>query len=113
MIARLQGEARGAVEAMEKAQGSAKINAEQVETLAESLGDIAGSVRSINDMNTQIATAAEEQTAVSDEINRNIVNISSLAEQTTAVAGDTAQAMRSLVAETDRLHAVVQQFGVK
>lgn len=113
MIARLQAEARGAVQAMEKAQGSAKMNAEQVETLAESLGNISGAVANINDMNTQIATAAEEQTAVSDEINRNIVNISSLAEQTTAVASDTGQAMQSLVAETSRLHTVVQQFGVK
>lgn len=111
MIARLQEEARGAVQAMEKAQGSAKINAEQVETLAESLGNIAGAVKNINDMNTQIATAAEEQTAVSDEINRNIVNISSCAEQTTVVAQDTGQTMRKLIDETSHLHAVVQQFS--
>jgi aerotaxis receptor len=113
MIARLQTEARAAVQAMEKAQGSAKLNAEQVETLAESLGSISGAVKNINDMNTQIATAAEEQTAVSDEINRNIVNISALAEQTTAVASDTDQALKNLVAEASRLQAVVQQFAIK
>ena len=97
---------------MEKAQGSAQANADQVETLAESLAGISGAVRSINDMNTQIATAAEEQSAVSEEINRNIVNISSLAEQTTTVSQDTAQAMCKLLAETSHLQAVVQQFGV-
>ena len=112
MISRLQAEARGAVQAMEKAQGSAQANADQVETLAESLAGISGAVRSINDMNTQIATAAEEQSAVSEEINRNIVNISSLAEQTTTVSQDTAQAMCKLLAETSHLQAVVQQFGV-
>jgi aerotaxis receptor len=112
MIARLQAEAREAVQAMEKAQGGAKVNAEQVETLAESLAAISGVVKTINDMNAQIATAAEEQNAVSEEINRNIVNISSVAEQTTAVSEETAQAMQQLVSESAQLHALVQQFGV-
>lgn len=111
MIARLQSEAREAVQAMEKAQSGAQGNSDQVESLAESLADISGAVRAINDMNAQIATAAEEQNAVSDEINRNIVNISSLAEQTTSVSEETAQAMRLLVEESGSLRAVVQQFA--
>ena len=97
---------------MEKAQGSAQTNAGQVEILAESLAGILGAVMAINDMNTQIATAAEEQSAVSDEIQRNIVNISSLAQQTSSVSEETAKAMRQLVSETGHLRGVVQQFGV-
>lgn len=112
MIARLQAEARDAVQAMEKAQGSAQTNAGQVETLAESLAGISGAVRAINDMNTQIAAAAEEQSAVSDEIQRNIVNISSLAQQNSSVSEETAKAMRQLVSETGHLRGVVQQFSV-
>lgn len=113
MISRLQAEAREAVQAMKKAQGGAQENAEQVQILAESLASISGVVQSINAMNTQIATAAEEQSAVSEEINRNVVNISSLAQQTTAISADTASSMRGLSAEASHLHAVVQQFGVQ
>jgi aerotaxis receptor len=112
MIARLQTEARGAVQAMEKAQGVAQTNSAQVTTLAESLAGISGAVQSIHEMNTQIATAAEEQGAVSEEINRNIVNISSLAEQTTSVSGDTAQAMNQLLVEAGQLREVVRQFSI-
>jgi methyl-accepting chemotaxis protein len=113
MIARLQSEARSAVQAMEKAQDGAQSNAKQVETLAESLEGISGAVRLINEMNTQIAAAAEEQTAVSEEVNRNIVNINSLAEQTTLASEDTAKTMHQLVVESGQLRAVVQQFGMK
>ncbi|MBN4079023.1 methyl-accepting chemotaxis protein [Beggiatoa alba] len=112
MISRLQTKAKEAVQVMQKAQSGAQSNAEKVETLAESLAGISGAVRSINDMNAQIATAAEEQSAVSDEINRNIVNINTLAEQTTSVSEETAQAMQRLVTETGHLRAVVQQFGI-
>jgi len=113
MIARLQSEARSAVQAMEKAQNGAQSNAKQVETLAESLEGISGAVRQINEMNTQIAAAAEEQSAVSEEVNRNIVNINALAEQTTLASEDTAKAMHQLVVESGQLRNTVQQFGVK
>jgi methyl-accepting chemotaxis protein len=112
MIARLQSEARSAVQAMEKAQDGAKTNAEQVGGLEENLASISLAVKSINEMNTQIATAAEEQSAVSEEVNRNIVNINSMAEQTTSASEDTSRAMQSLVNESGQLRAVVHQFAM-
>lgn len=112
MIAGLQNEARGAVGAMEKARGGAKSSAAQMESLADSLASISGAVRAINDMNAQIATAAEEQSSVSEEINRKIVNINSLAEQTTNVSEGTAISMQSLIGETSQLRAVVHQFSI-
>jgi aerotaxis receptor len=112
MIARLQSEARRAVQAMEKAQDGAKTNAEQVGGLEENLASISLAVKSINEMNIQIATAAEEQSAVSEEVNRNIVNINSMAEQTTSASEDTSRAMQSLVNESGQLRALVHQFGV-
>ena len=41
-------------------------------------------------MTAQIASAAEEQGAVAEEINRNVVNISQVAEQTAAGSRQTA-----------------------
>lgn len=111
MISRLQSEARSAVAVMETAQSGAQMNAGQMGELSENLSDISMAVQSINAMNTQIATAAEEQTAVSEEINRNIVNIKSLAERTTDTSEETSRAMQQLISETGHLRSVVHQFS--
>ncbi|NOX76781.1 MAG: methyl-accepting chemotaxis protein [Gammaproteobacteria bacterium] len=111
MIEGLQSGAQQAVLAMDKAQGGAKASSKQVENLAESLTNVSSAVNAINEMNMQIATAAEEQTAVSEEINRNIVNISTLAEQTTVASTETTHATENLAQEAGQLRAVVRQFG--
>ncbi len=76
MIERLQSGASNAVRVMEQARLQGKNGVEQVGRTTKSLGSIAGAVATINEMNTQIASAAEEQSSVSEEINRNVVNIS-------------------------------------
>jgi methyl-accepting chemotaxis protein len=47
-----------------------------------SLTAITGQVERISDMNHQVATATEEQSAVTEEINRNVQGISDLARAT-------------------------------
>lgn len=112
MVERLQSGANEAVQAMGLAQSSAESNSEQAETLVESLASITGAVRTINDMNTQIASAAEEQSTVSEEINLNISNISSVGEQTAAASEETANANRNLIQQAGQLRVVVRQFGL-
>ncbi|MDH5436924.1 MAG: methyl-accepting chemotaxis protein, partial [Gammaproteobacteria bacterium] len=89
MIERLQQGAINAVETMEKGKEQSVKSEELVENAVESLAMIAGSVAMINTMNAQIASAAEEQGAVAEDINKNIVNISQVAQQ----AQDSVQAM--------------------
>ena len=89
MIERLQAGASNAVTAMEKGKAQSDKSEELVENAVESLAMIAGAVAMINTMNAQIASAAEEQGAVAEDINRNIVNISQVANQ----ASDSVQAM--------------------
>ncbi|QWL03309.1 chemotaxis protein, partial [Shewanella indica] len=48
---------------------------ESSKLISESLGAVTSSVTSINDMSTQIATAATEQSSVTEEINRNVYAI--------------------------------------
>ncbi|MDH5518877.1 MAG: methyl-accepting chemotaxis protein [Gammaproteobacteria bacterium] len=110
MIESLQVEAKKAVEVMLKAQASAEKNMETIEEMAENLAEISGSVQTVNAMNLQIATAAEEQTAVSNEINRNIVNINDVADQTALASADTAAETQRLLAESSRLRTLVKQF---
>ncbi len=112
MIAKLQAGAREAVQAMEGSRAKAQESEEQVEAAAETLGMIAGEVATINDMNTQIATAAEEQTAVADEINRNITNITQVADQTAEGARHSSQVSEELVQLAADLEKLVTRFRI-
>jgi methyl-accepting chemotaxis protein len=112
LIDELHTGVRDAVKAMGLAEAKAQEGSDLVERSAESLATIAGEVRSISDMNTQIATAAEEQSAVAEEINRNVVNISELADQTSEGAKQTSQVSDELVRLAEQLQSAVSRFRV-
>lgn len=110
MIEKLQSGARDAVKGMEEARKKAEICEERVEAAGESLGVIASEVNTISDMNTQIATAAEEQTAVAEEINLNITNITQIADKSADGARHTAQISEELVSLAVQLEEMVNRF---
>lgn len=110
MIERLQHDVKNAVGAMEGAQQRATKGSDCVEKASQSLHVIAAEVATINDMNTQIATAAEEQSAVAEEINRNITTISSIADNTSTGATQTARSSEELVRLAAELRRLVNQF---
>ncbi|MCP9337691.1 methyl-accepting chemotaxis protein [Stutzerimonas xanthomarina] len=109
-IEQLQNGVRNAVQAMEGAQVRAHSGSDCVAKTAQSLTVIAGEVNAINSMNTQIATAAEEQSAVAEEINRNITTISTIADTTLADASQTSQISEELVQLAAELNRLVGQF---
>ena len=78
----------------------------------ESISQISGSVSSISHMNIQIATATEEQGAVSEELNRNVVNISHASEEVAAGATQMAQACNELNHLASQLQDMVRRFRV-
>ncbi|TBU97279.1 methyl-accepting chemotaxis protein [Stutzerimonas kirkiae] len=110
MIEQLQSGSRNAVQAMDSAQQRAQSGSECVGKAAQSLSVIATEVATINDMNTQIATAAEEQSAVAEEINRNINTISHIADSTSSGATQTSQISEELVQLAAELNRLVGQF---
>ncbi len=110
MIERLQHGVNNAVGAMAGAQGRATSGSVCVEKASQSLHVIAAEVATINDMNTQIATAAEEQSAVAEEINRNITTISSIADNTSTGATQTAHSSEELVRLAAELQRLANQF---
>ena len=110
MIERLQHGVKDAVGAMAGAQERAMTGSDCVEKASQSLHVIAAEVATINDMNTQIATAAEEQSAVAEEINRNVTTISTIADSTSTGATQTAQSSEELVRLTLELRRLVDQF---
>ncbi len=96
MITRLQDGTGNAVKVMEGAQSMAQESSDLVEKAAESLAMIAGSISAINDMNTTIASAAEEQSAVASEMQSNMNNIREVADRSSEGAQQTAQASEEL-----------------
>lgn len=112
MIERLQTGARSAVTAMNDSQERAQTTVQQAAKAGTSLDAIAQSVTNINEMNTQIASASEEQSAVAEEINNSIVNISKVAEQTAKGTNRVAQSSESLAQLATKLQKVVGAFSI-
>ncbi|HFD81122.1 MAG TPA: methyl-accepting chemotaxis protein [Gammaproteobacteria bacterium] len=112
MIEHLQAGSRKAVEVMGQSREQAQLVVSEAGKAGDSLETIAGAVARINDMSTQIASAAEEQTAVAEEINRNIVAISDMAEQTATGASQTAASGEDLARLASELQQVVAHFKV-
>jgi methyl-accepting chemotaxis protein len=110
MIERLQTGADNAVQVMMRGRTQAQTSVQQVAQTGASLEAITRAVSSITDMNTQIASAAEEQSAVAEEINRGIVSISQIGGQTAAGARQTATASEELARLAAQLQTLVGQF---
>jgi len=110
MIERLQGGAREAVRSMEEGSDEMQRTMTQAARAGESLAAIKQSVSMINDMNTQIASATEEQMAVSQEISRNVVNISDVAKSSAHSVQEVEKASRELNQAAGRLAGLVNEF---
>jgi len=81
MIARLQKGTSDAVAVMNNGSRKASETVELAGTSANALEKIVDSISTISEMNIQIATAAEEQSSVAQEIDQSIVRISKLSEE--------------------------------
>ncbi|MCW9023683.1 MAG: methyl-accepting chemotaxis protein [Gammaproteobacteria bacterium] len=112
MVESLQAGARNAVEAMNVATKQAEDSSEKVEESAESLAMIAGEIAEISERNTQIATAAEQQSSVMEESNQNLVNITESTHRTAAVAEQTAEYSEQLLQLAQQLETQVGHFKI-
>jgi methyl-accepting chemotaxis protein len=113
MIERLQAGAKNAVDVMESGRNQAQSSVDQAAEAGRALETIAAMVTTITDMNVQIASAAEEQTAVADEINRNVVNINDATIAIAEGAGEAQDAGEHLVTLSNGLNQLVSQFKVR
>nr|WP_194792326.1 PAS domain-containing methyl-accepting chemotaxis protein [Pseudomonas sp. UFMG81] len=85
MITALQEGARAAVQVMRESSTHAGHSVEQAQLASDALDSISVRVNQINAMSVQIAAAVEQQSQVSENINRNIVSIRQASEATVAV----------------------------
>jgi len=112
IVERLQGSVRNAVGVMEQGRSQAEAGVTQAKKADEALSVIVSEVAKINDMNALIASAVEEQGAVSEEINRNVVNIRSVSERTTEETLNLTHSGEELMVVVDELKTLVARFRV-
>ena len=112
MIDQLQTEAQNAVTAMEASHAVTARGVKSADTATDVLAGIALSITDISDMNTQVATATEEQSTVVFTINQNIEEINGINELTTATAQELADSSQQLNALSQRLDQLVGAFKV-
>jgi methyl-accepting chemotaxis protein len=112
MIESLQTGTQQAVTAMESSRSRAQSSVDEAGQAGESLSAIDGAVSVINDMNTQIASAATEQQAVAEEVNQNINEISRVADDSANGAKQIDAATADLAQLATELQTLVAQFKV-
>ncbi|MBC3209715.1 methyl-accepting chemotaxis protein [Pseudomonas sp. SWRI111] len=112
MIQQLQQGTRDVVRVMEDSQNRTDESVQHAAKAAEALETITQAVSVINDMNTQIASAAEEQSAVADDINRNVINIGQVANEVAGGADESSSASASLTKLAEQQRRLINQFKV-
>ncbi|MBL0549185.1 methyl-accepting chemotaxis protein [Aeromonas caviae] len=110
MIEVLQERTAEAGSAMQLSRQQMQESVELAREAGSSIDSINGAVTQITDMNTLIATATEQQNAVTEELNRSIVKIHTAADENAQGAQQTAQACVELSKLANTLHHMTQRF---
>ncbi|WP_428606076.1 methyl-accepting chemotaxis protein [Sedimenticola sp.] len=113
IIERLQNQAAASVKAIGKSREIAQQSVEQTEEAGVALEKIVDMVTTIRDMSTQIATAIEEQSHVTAEVDRSIVSIAEVAENTRRAARQTVDSNARISEEIQQLNQVMSRFHTK
>ncbi|MFO8142146.1 MAG: methyl-accepting chemotaxis protein, partial [Marinobacter sp.] len=113
MIGRLQAGAGEAASEMQSSRERARVTVEKTAEAESALVRIREEVASINDMNAQIASAAEEQSAVAEEVNRNIAKIHDSTVEASAGSEQVASSSRDLAVLAGQLRSRVSVFQFK
>ena len=110
LIAGLQGTVASSVAAMDDSQRRAQAIAAQAHQAAQALTGIAERVSQISEMNIQIASAVEQQSAVGDDIQRNLQGIRAACEDTTRTSAHSHSSAEQLAGLAERLQLLAEQF---
>ncbi|MGL6536873.1 methyl-accepting chemotaxis protein [Aeromonas hydrophila] len=112
LIGQLQSGTEAVVKAIMTGHSQADLTLTKVDLSVSVLEQIIHAVATIHQMNEQIARAAQEQSGVADEINRNVSNIRDVSHTIRAEAASSAENGRELSALADKQQQLVGQFKV-
>ncbi|MBK5342584.1 methyl-accepting chemotaxis protein [Pseudomonas sp. TH49] len=111
IIQNVQTGAVDAAQAIESGQTRSDESVEQVTQAGAMLERITHAVEAIRDMNRQIATAAEEQTSVAEDISRNLTEITSIASTNLNSVQRTESASQNLHGLSGQLNEVTARLS--
>ncbi len=112
LIATLQDSTEASVRTMANSKVKSEQGVKQAELMAASLKAIIESVQNLSNINHQIATSAEEQSAVADDINNNVLRIENKAEHTYANAETTAAYTANLTTMALQLRKHLEEYKI-
>lgn len=110
MIETLQHNSTQAVDAMARSQSLAQHSVEDANSATEALAKITAAIEQISDMATQIASAAEEQRAVTDEVGRNIQATKDVSDELSDSSVKANQVASELKQIAEQLHQQISVF---
>ncbi|CDT78952.1 putative methyl-accepting chemotaxis protein [Vibrio coralliirubri] len=113
MINNLQEGSRNAIQTMEVCAATSESTVTESQNASEALQQIVVALESISSMSHQIATAAAEQTQVSDDISKRINMIEESGNQLSNVVTESHNSTQTLASLSNELEAWVNRFEVK
>lgn len=111
-IEKLQQRTAEAVATMHETTQLSELAVQQASDTGDTLQAIVAAVDRITDMNTQIATAAEEQSVVAEETSRNVVNVADIAHETLQSAHRSTRNTQEFSYATQEVSLLCGQFKV-
>lgn len=112
MIERLQNGAREAVAAMDLGRKLAQESTGQSQKTQDALAAVTSAINAITDMNAQIASAAEEESAVAEEVNVNVSTVSTIAQENSEGAQQTERSSEEMARLAADLQTLIGRFKV-
>ena len=109
----LSSDATNAVSTMDATRTSCQLAAENTARVTDSLDNMTNFIIQINDLSTQIATASEEQSSVTEEVSRNMTNINEMVQELTKNGQATVDSTQTLASANTQLDALVKKFKLQ
>lgn len=112
IIATLQDQTSQVVVHIGRCHEQGEQSVEQADSAESKIGQIMADMQLIMDSSTQIATAVEQQTVVSDEIGRNVTSIRDITSQNSHIAHENAQAANTVANQAKTLDQAIALYTV-
>ncbi len=112
MIERLQNSTNQAVQVMQKSNEYTAKSVDEISLVGDAIREVVDAVSSINRMNSEIAQASNEQSNVIEELNKNIVSISEVADQSSELAHQASNTSQDTLGQAQSLQEIMGRFKV-
>ncbi|MEG3755727.1 methyl-accepting chemotaxis protein [Psychromonas arctica] len=113
ILSTLSNDAENAVTAMDVTRSSCQRTAENTARVTDSLDNMTNFIFHINDLSTQIATASEQQSVVTEEVSCNMTTINEMVQQLKMNGEETLESTEKLTAANNQLDLLVKKFKLQ